>query len=46
MKNKLLALLLSVCTIPAFADVSGSLGYTSDYVWRGVLRVEEAVLCK
>tara|TARA_X000001036_G_scaffold402854_1_gene408968 strand:+ start:44 stop:652 length:609 start_codon:yes stop_codon:yes gene_type:complete len=36
MKNKLLALLLSVCTIPAFADVSGSLGYTSDYVWRGV----------
>ena len=36
MKNKLLALLLSVCTIPAFADVSGSLGYTSDYVWRGI----------
>ena len=36
MKNKLLALLLSVCTIPAFADFSGSLGYTSDYVWRGV----------
>tara|TARA_B100000497_G_scaffold116615_1_gene141157 strand:+ start:906 stop:1514 length:609 start_codon:yes stop_codon:yes gene_type:complete len=36
MKNKFLALLLSVCTIPAFADVSGSLGYTSDYVWRGI----------
>ena len=36
MINIFFALLLSVCTIPAFADVSGSLGYTSDYVWRGV----------
>lgn len=36
MKNKFLALLLSVCTLPAFADFSGSVGYTSDYMWRGV----------
>ena len=36
MKNKFLALLLATCTLPAFADVSGYLGYTSDYMWRGV----------
>lgn len=36
MKNKILALALSLCTLPAFADVSGSVGYTTDYVWRGV----------
>lgn len=36
MKNKFLALLLAICTLPAFADVSGYLGYTSDYMWRGV----------
>ena len=36
MKNKFLALALSLCTLPAFADFSGSLGYTSDYMWRGV----------
>ena len=36
MKNKLLALLLTVATLPAFASVDGYLGYTSDYMWRGV----------
>lgn len=36
MKNKLLALLLTVATLPAFAGVDGYLGYTSDYMWRGV----------
>jgi uncharacterized protein (TIGR02001 family) len=36
MKNKLLALLLGVVTLPAFAGVDGYLGYSSDYIWRGV----------
>ena len=36
MKNKLLALLLGVFTLPAFAGVDGYLGYSSDYIWRGV----------
>ena len=36
MKNKLLALLLTMSTLPAFAGVDGYLGYTSDYMWRGV----------
>ena len=36
MKNKILALALSLCTLPAFADFSGNVGYTTDYVWRGV----------
>jgi uncharacterized protein (TIGR02001 family) len=36
MKNKLLALLLTVATLPAFAGVDGYLGYSSDYIWRGV----------
>jgi len=35
MKNKLLTLLLAFATLPAFADMSGHLGYTSDYMWRG-----------
>ena len=36
MKNKLLALLLGVFTLPAFAGIDGYLGYSSDYIWRGV----------
>lgn len=36
MKNKLLALLLTMSTLPAFAGIDGYLGYTSDYMWRGV----------
>jgi len=36
MKTKLLALLLAVTTLPAFAGVDGYLGYSSDYMWRGV----------
>jgi len=36
MKNKLLALLLTVATLPVFAGVDGYLGYSSDYIWRGV----------
>ena len=36
MKNKLLALLLTVATLPAFAGVEVYLGYSSDYIWRGV----------
>jgi len=36
MKNKILALLLTLVTLPAFAGVDGYLGYSSDYMWRGV----------
>lgn len=36
MKTKLLALLLAVTTLPAFAGVDGYLGYSSDYMWRGM----------
>lgn len=35
MKNKILALLLTLVTLPAFAGVDGYLGYSSDYMWRG-----------
>tara|TARA_R110001592_G_scaffold355338_1_gene655860 strand:+ start:483 stop:1088 length:606 start_codon:yes stop_codon:yes gene_type:complete len=35
MNNKLLALLLTTCTLPAFADFSGKVGYVSDYMYRG-----------
>ena len=34
MKNILLGLL--VLSTSAFADVNGSIGYSSDYMWRGV----------
>ena len=36
MKNKFIALLLTACTVPAFAGTSGYLGYTSDYMYRGM----------
>ena len=36
MKNKFIALLLTACTVPAFAGTSGYLGYTSDYMYRGL----------
>tara|TARA_B100001094_G_C18185064_1_gene803248 strand:- start:3128 stop:3733 length:606 start_codon:yes stop_codon:yes gene_type:complete len=36
MKTKLLAILLSLMTLPAFAGLSGGVDYSSDYIWRGV----------
>lgn len=35
MKTKLITLLLAFAVMPAFAGVSGHVGYTSDYMWRG-----------
>jgi len=35
MKKNILALLLAVCTVPAFAGTSGYFGYTTDYMYRG-----------
>ncbi len=33
--KKLLTLLLAFSIMPAFADISGNVAYTSDYMWRG-----------
>ena len=33
--KKLLTLLLAFSIMPAFADMSGNVAYTSDYMWRG-----------
>jgi len=40
MKN--LILLLAMASLPAFASVSGHLGYTSDYMYRGVSQSQGA----
>ena len=40
MKTKLLALLLAFATTPIFAEVSGSVGLTSDYFFRGVSQTQ------
>ena len=40
MKTKILALLLAFATTPIFAEVSGSVGVTSDYFFRGVSQTQ------